>query len=294
MKDLRLLGISMIVLQSFIYGLPDVFVKLVYQEFPVMTFLASRYAIASLFMITVWRNKIIPELKTVNPKHYLIPVLCMGSAFLMSNSALKYTTVSNVSFLRATTPIIAASMLMFFFNRKVTWRDCLTFLVLIAGMYLISTQRGLSFAEGFGTGEILSLICSTTMAGSLVFGKDALKYISPYTLTCLQCFASLIFCLLMGSLDESLAHTPWQLMGEAHIFLPMLYLALPCSVGGLLLQNSALKYINSKMISVIQCLYPIVASITAYIVIGEASTLIGIFGCGLVLLSVIMECFNRE
>lgn len=59
------------------------------------------------------------------------------------------------------------------------------------------------------------------------------------------------------------------------------------------MQNNALKYINHKMISVIQCAYPIVASVVAFFILGERLTVIGLIGCTLVLIAVILECATR-
>lgn len=293
MKNLKLLGISMIFLQSVIYGLPDSFVKLVYLEFPVFSFLGTRYAVATLFLLSVWGKTIINEIRTVSSKHYIIPVMCMGSAFLISNTALKYTTVSNAGFIRSSTPIIAALMLMLFFSRKFTIKDAFILAMVIAGMYMLAIQNGASFSQGFGIGETLSLLASSAIAGSLVFGKSALDYIRPVTLTCLQSMASFCFCIMAGLADGTLLTTPWQLFSKNIIWISMLYLAIPCSVGGILLQNYALKYINPKMISVIQCAYPIVASIVAFYVLGESLTITGLLGCTLVLIAVMLECITR-
>lgn len=293
MQNMKMLGISMVFLQSVIYGLPDSFVKLVYLEFPVFSFLGARYALASIFLLSLWRKTIIKEVNSVNIKHYIVPVICMGSAFLISNTALKFTTVSTAGFIRSSTPIIAAVMLMLFFSRKFTIKDALILAMVMLGMYMLATQSGSSFAQGFGIGEILSLLASSAIAASLVFGKRALDYVSPVTLTCLQGIASLCFCIIGGLAEGTLLTTPWQLFSKNIIWMSMVYLAIPCSVGGILLQNYALKHINPKMISVIQCTYPIVASIVAYYILGERLTVIGLIGCTLVLAAVILECITR-
>ena len=294
MDNYKLLGISMIVLQSVIYGLPDSYVKLVYQEFPVMSFLGCRYALATLLMLVFWGKNIIEDVRQAEVKHYIIPVLCMGSAFLISNSALKYTTVGNAAFVRSSTPIVAAVMLMLFFQRRFTWRDAVILSIVLGGMYCLAVQRGASFSQGFGFGELLSFTAACAMAGSLVFGKDALKYIKPLSLSWLQCVASLMFCCLVGLFDGSLQSTDWNLLEKNYVWGSLLYLTIPCSIGGLQLQNLALKYINSKTISVLQCLYPIVAAVVAYFVLGEAMTGIGILGCVMVISSVLLECLSRE
>lgn len=293
MENLKMLGISMVLIQSIIYGLPDSFVKLVYLEFPVFSFLGARYALASLFLLSVWGKTIIKEITTVSAKHYIIPVICMGSAFLISNTALKYTSVSTAGFIRSSTPVIAALMLMLFFSRKFTIKDALILAMVMLGMYMLATQNGTSFLQGFGTGEALSLLASSAIAGSLVFGRCALDYISPVTLTYLQGMVSLCFCILGGLADGTLLATPWHLFSKNIIWISMVYLALPCSVGGILLQNNALKYINPKMVGVIQCAYPIVASVVAFFVLGEMLTVTGMAGCILVLTAVILECITR-
>lgn len=283
-------GILMIILQSIIYGLLDPFSKLAYQVIPVLSFLWVRYIVAAGFMLLIWHKPILADLHSVPLKKYIVPALCMGCAFIISNTGLLYTSVANVGFVRSTTPIVVSLMLLLFFHKHFPWYSWLNLALVMLGIFLLGGGHGIS---SFGLGELYAFGGTVLVAGSLVFGTDALKSIKAITLSFVQTVCSIFVCPTAALLQGSLQTTPWQHFLEPSIIGTLLYASLFCTVAGYQLQNMALERISSKKISMFQCSYPVTAAIVAFIVLGESMSFISILGAALICCCVIAECYMK-
>ncbi|MDO4921444.1 MAG: DMT family transporter [Phascolarctobacterium sp.] len=288
---MKRLAIGMILLQSVVYGILDPFSKLAYQVMPIYSFLAARYLLATLFMFAFWGKKIRDELCRVSWRHYIIPCLCMSVAFIVSNTGLKYTSVANVAFIRSLTALVAPLLLCVFFHKKFGARTLLVLVGVAVGLYFLCVENGLGQV---GRGEVYAFISTVLVAAALVFGADSLHYISAITLSCIQSFGSIWVCLLAGFANDALASTDWNLLRRPDIGGTLVYAALACTVGGYLLQNVALEYISAKLVGILQCTYPIVTAVVAYVVLGEMLSPLGMLGAALILLCVIIESLGRE
>lgn len=290
-KNWRLLAILMIVLQSVLYAILDPFSKLAYGKMPIYSFLTVRYLFATGVMLLIWGKQILQELRTTSVKFYALPCVCMSAAFIVSNTALKYTTVANVAFVRSLTAVIATLLLVLFFHKRFGARTLLVLMLMVGGLYLLCSQHGM--AE-FGRGEIYSLVSATMVATALVFGATALRHMQAITLSCAQSFGSIWLCLFAGALDGSLAETQWTLLCQGDIALTLVYAAVGCTVAGYLLQNIALQHISSNLVGILQSLYPVLTAIVAYIVLGERMTPLGMLGALIILGSVLLASAERE
>lgn len=276
--------IAMIVLQSILYGAMDVISKLVYKTMPVYSFLFLRYVLAAAIMLLIWHKTILRELKTVSVKDYLTPSLCMSCAFIFSNLALRWTTATNVSFLRSMSAILVPVLLLAFFHQKYRRKDIVVQILMIAGLYMLCIKG--SF-RGIGAGELFALIAALLVAGSLVFGKRALRSISAVSLSFMQTFFAIFVCGTMCILTHSTGYFTVALDGK--IILALLYAAIACTIGGYMLQNIALKHISSKVTGMVQCLYPVATAAIAYFALDERLNLPGMLGAALIIIAILLE-----
>lgn len=290
-KNWRLLAILMIVLQSVLYAILDPFSKLAYGKMPIYSFLTVRYLLATGVMLLIWGKQIMQELRSTSIKFYTLPCVCMSAAFIVSNTALKYTTVANVAFVRSLTAVIATLLLVLFFHKSFGARTLLVLMLMVGGLYLLCSQHGMAEV---GRGEIYSLISATMVAAALVFGATALRHMQAITLSCAQSFGSIWLCLLAGVLDGSLAETQWTLLCQGDIALTLVYAAVGCTVAGYMLQNVALQHISSNLVGILQSLYPVLTAVVAYLVLGESMTFSGILGALIILGSVLVASAERE
>ena len=281
--------IAMIVLQSILYGAMDVISKLVYHIMPVYSFLFLRYVLAAAIMLLIWHETILRELKAANIRDYIVPSLCMSCAFIFSNLALQVTTATNVSFLRSMSAILVPVLLLVFFRQKYRRKDILVQILMIIGLYLLCIKGGF---HGIGLGEILALIAALLVAGSLVFGETTLQSISAISLSFVQTFLSIFVCGMMCVVTDSTSYFACAL--DWKIILALLYAAIACTIGGYILQNIALKHISSKIIGMVQCLYPVATAAIAFFVLDERLTLLGALGAAVIIIAVLLESAEKS
>lgn len=286
----HLAAILMIVLQSVLYAILDPFSKLAYAQMPIYSFLTGRYVLATAVMLLIWGRQIIADLRSTPIKLYILPCLCMSAAFIVSNTALKYTTVANVAFVRSLTAVIATLLLVIFFHKRFGVRTLVVLVMMVGGLYLLCSQQGM---VAFGKGELYSLIAASMVAAALVFGATALQHMQAITLSCAQSFGSIGLCLLAGGVDGTLAATDWSKLLQSDIALTLVYAAVGCTVAGYMLQNIALQHISSNLVGILQSLYPVLTAIVAYIVLGESMTISGILGALIILSSVLLASAER-
>ena len=132
--------IWLIVIQSILYGIMDVVSKQAYQIMSVYCFLFLRYVLAATIMLVLWRGQIFSELRKVSVSSYIVPGLCMSSAFIFSNLALRFTSATNMSFIRSLSALIAPLLAFVFFKQRYRKKDILLQLFMLVG-YICSAQK---------------------------------------------------------------------------------------------------------------------------------------------------------
>lgn len=279
----KLLYINMIVVQSILYGVMDPISKMAYVILPIYEFLFIRYLLSSCIMLMIWRKQIIKELHSARITACLFPGLCMALAFIFSNLALNFTAATNVSFLRSLSALIVPILSALCFKNKYEKKEVILQIFILLGLYLLCAKGGLT---RFGAGEAYALLAAALVAGALVFGQQTLHHISAVTLSFVQSSMSLIVCGVIGGMTHSV-----RLEGilNIQILLSLIYAAVCCTIGGYLLQNVALQHITSKSVGMLQCLYPIVTAVTAFLILGERLSVLGMTGAALIIICVFLE-----
>lgn len=276
--------IMFIILQSLLYGLMDIVAKQTYQVMSVYCFLFLRYLLAAIIMLMLWWRQIKEELLSVPIGKYIVPGLCMSSAFIFSNLALRFTTATNMSFIRSLSALIVPILALVFYKQKLKKAEPLLLLCMLVGLYLLCAKGGL---RGFGLGEVLALTAATLVAGSLVFGAGALEYVSAKTLSFVQTLLAVFLCGIVAIISGDLQDV--RLALSPQIILSLLYAAIGCTIAGDMLQNTALQHISAKKIGIVQCLYPIATALIAFLVLNETLSLAGIIGALIITVCVIGE-----
>ena len=76
--------------------------------------------------------------------------------------------------------------------------------------------------------------------------------------------------------------------------LTILYLAVPCSLVGILLQNAALTKIPARAVALLQCFCPVMTAAFSFIILGERLSPAGLAGAGIILVCVMAETLMRD
>lgn len=279
---------GLILLQSVIYGFGDTVAKTAYKYASVYPVMVIRYFLALAILFALFGKRIAAGLRASRVRDWLLPSLCMGAAFIMGNIAVQLTAATNAAFLRSLSTVLTPILALVVFHKGYSWRHIPIQIAVLAGLYLLCAQGGLS---GFGPGEVCALTQALLLAGSLVFGQRSLTKVDPVTLTTMMTAASAVMsvgCMLTIGGGWDLPVSMPLLWGC------ILYLTVGCTIAGYLLQNTALKYIPSRTAALLQCTAPVMTALFSRLVLGEKLTAAGVAGAAVILLCVAAETMIKD
>lgn len=283
MTKAKVTAISLIVLQSLLYGLGDPISKSAFETVPLFKMLSMRYSIALVVIFIIWGKRIINGLKSSKVRDWIVPVLCMGGAYVSNNVALLLTQATTVAFIRSLPTIIAPLLAFIAYKRGYSKKLIIVQVFVVVGLYMLCCEKG-GLGNGFGFGEVFALLAAVLLAGSLVFGEKSLDRVDPITLTALQTLASAVMAIVGMLFSNEVQTKPMTISVWAII----IYLAILCTIAGYLLQNMALKSIQSHTVAVVQCLCPVMTAGFSFVILGEQLSVFGIIGAATILICLIL------
>jgi len=241
--------------------------------------LALRFSIACILLSVIF----IKNLKKINLTYILhggIIGLMLFLAYSTQTIGITDTTPGKNAFLTAIYCVMVPFIFWFFTKKKPDKYNLIAAFLCITGIGFISLNS--DFSIGFG--DTLTLVGGLFFALHLVaisiFGADK----DPIVITILQFFFAAVFCWITTLLFESAIP---QISTEA---LPgVIYLAVFCTAGALLLQNIGQKYTNPSPAAIILTLESVFGAIFSVSLGYEILTLKLFFGFLLIFLSVIIS-----
>lgn len=282
----------LIILQSFIFALVDVFCKIAFETVPVFVFATFRMGLTALILFLLYGKTIREDLKNVSPSHYMLSASCLGLSIILSNVAVHVTAATSFAFIRSLTAIIAPFLMTLFFHRKYTVRDVLVQATLVLGLYLLCARGGLST---FGLGEVLAFSCATLVAITLVFGADSLHYVRPYTLTFMQMALSCLMALVAGLFTGSFSSSLWvSSFFSAEVLGILAYCVFIGSLLAYTIQNIVLSRVSAKTVGILQCAYPVFTALVAYVLLGEKMTGAGVLGSLIIIVCITVQSLQKS
>lgn len=276
----------LIILQSVLYGLGDPISKTAFDTVPLFKMLSLRYCIALAVMMLVWGRRIISGLRDSRVKDWIVPVICMGGAYVSNNVGLLMTQATTVAFIRSLPTIIAPLLAFLAFRRAYSRRLICVQVFVVVGLYMLCCGRG-GLGNGFGWGEFFALLSAVLLAASLVFGEKSLERVDPITLTALQTFSSAAMAVVGMLIARETQTEPMTL----EVWGIILYLAVLCTIAGYLLQNLALKSIPAHTVAVVQCLCPVMTAVFSLFILSERLSVFGTIGAIIILVCLVAAVY---
>ena len=78
------------------------------------------------------------------------------------------------------------------------------------------------------------------------------------------------------------------------VWLTIVYLAVPCSILGIMLQNVALKRISSRAVALLQCFCPVMTAVFSRLILDERLSTAGMIGAAIILICVAAETTMKD
>ena len=280
--------IFLIVIQGLIFGIGNPLIKFAYESISPLWALAIRFTLATLIFLVMFGKTALPELRQTKIKVWLPTSLCMALAYITCNVALHITTATSVGFLMSLAIVFTAPLARVVLGRRIHRSFIPVLILAVAGLYLLSMNNG-KFQFGFG--EFLALLCSIGMAGSLVWGEDCLNTLSASAVSLIQMAVTAVACILCAMFIE-----PFPDLGavEAKAWWIIVYLVIFCSCICYALQNIALTYLPSAIVSLTQCLEPIFTALFAFLMLDERLSLLGFSGAVLLIFCIIYGNYTES
>lgn len=283
------MAVGLILLQSLFFGFGDPISKEAYDVVPVYALLSMRYLLTLLILFLFAGKRIVAGLRRCRVRDWIAPSLCIASAHLSGNVAIKLAAATSAAFLRSLSTVMTPLLVFLLFHRKYSRKHIPIQILVVLGLYLLCGLGGLS---GFGVGEMLSLLTALLLAGSLVLGQASLNRMDPLTLSAVQAATAAV----MGTACAFLFDGGWTSLSAAtpQVWGVIVYLAVPCTVGGFLLQNAALTAVPARTVALVQSIAPVMTALFSFFLLGERLSAPGLLGAGIIVACVAGESLLPE
>lgn len=241
-----------------------------------------RFVIAYLMMLVFFHNRFRTD-SWRDEGLFLICSVCGSSLyFIAENTALEYTTSSNVSLLTSLSPLFTVLLTsVFFVGRKVGRSMYLGSAIAVVGVACVIFNSSSSL-EVHPIGDMLSLIAAACWA---IYNLLILRLSANYDvgfITRRIFFYGIITSLPFLAFSPTLLN-PIDVFTNGTALTNMLFLAVGASLLGFMLWSYAIKDLGA--ISAGNYLYfqPVVTMVAAVFILNEQVTVLGATGCALIL-----------
>ena len=272
----QILGGIIIMVAAFFWGISGTIIKFMFnQSVDPIKLVNMRLSLSALIGFTILMIFSRKRLK-VTPtqlKHFAI----FGIVGITGVQTTYYYTISvlNVSmavFLQFTAPILVVLYCMIFEKEKMTVVKGLSLTIALVGSSLIIFGSGSGIGKLSGIGIFTGIMSAVFCAFYYIYGKKCTNKYDSWTV--------LIFALGFGAILYWFVSPPWVLWPTVTMkeFLLALYIAIFATLLPFGLYLLGLRYLLSSTASIIAMLEPVVASLSAFIVLGEAMGIFQILG----------------
>ncbi|MGH2362150.1 MAG: DMT family transporter [bacterium] len=281
-----------------VWGFNFALVKATFEELPPLVFNGLRFAIASVLLLLALRriepNRIQDWSKTVSKpaasgrvewwKLFVLGFIGNSAYQLFFILGLARTTAGNSSIILATTPIFIALLGVALGIERPTTRTWGGIVLAFAGiLLLVGGKDEISLGSRTIAGDILIILCTICWSVYTVFSRPLLKELSPLRLTAVTMALgtpALILAAVPQMTRLNWAEVSWQ-SWAAVVFSASLAVAL-----GYVIWYTSVQIIGNTRTAVYSNLIPVVALISAWLLLGETISAIQGIGAAVALAGV--------
>ena len=239
MKDSKVFSAVILTAVAAIWGSAFLSMKGTLERLDVNSFLAWRFAIATLVLIAI-RPSVVKTIDLAFAKKGALLGIFLGSGYIFQSFGLTLTTVSNTGFITGLyvvlTPVVAA----IFLRKNITLVEWFAVFVATAGLALLSFN-----GFHFGLGEFLVLMSALLFAMHIVGLGEWSKGLDTYALTVLQ-LGTCAVVTFVASLKSGFRAPP-----DSGVWFSIIYTALFATALAFIVQTWAQSFIAPSSVAVI-------------------------------------------
>ncbi len=271
---------------AIIWGTAFVIQSMVTEYMDALTFNALRGFVAfiALFILT----RIIKPKEKQNKKQLILGGISCGFAlFVASNlqqAGLAFTSAGKAGFITAFYMILVPIMGIFL-KKKTPVKVWICALIAIIGLYFICIKSG----EGakFDKGDLLILLCAIVFAIHIHIIDHFNEYVDGICLSCVQFLVVGILSAIGALLFESPSPE-----GIVKCIWPILYMGVLSSGVAYTIEIVSLKFANPTVVTILLSMESVFAVIAEALIFKTSMNGREFFGCGLMLIAVILSQIN--
>ncbi len=282
----RIIGGVIVMVAAFFWGISGTIIKHMFNQSvdPIKLVnmrlsLSTLIGFAILLLFSRKRLKVTP----VQLKHFAIfGIFGITGVQTTYYYTVKALNVSMAIFLQFLAPMLATLYCVVFEKEKLTLVKAMTLIIAVFGSGLIIFGAGAGIGNLNAIGLFTGIMSAVFCAFYYVYGKKCTNKYDSWTV--------LIFSLGFGALLYWFVCPPWILWPSVTMkeFLLALYIAVFATLVPFGLYLLGLRYLLSSTASIIAMLEPVVASLSAFLVLGETMTMLQILGAAGILTAVIL------
>ncbi|MCS7059751.1 MAG: DMT family transporter [Anaerolineae bacterium] len=274
--DVSMLGIAII------WGFTFPMVKDAVTGFPVYSFLALRFALASIALLALtWRL-----LRTV-PLKWAVFALGAGlvnfAGFALQTFGLQTISPGRAAFITGLYGAIVPFMLAFMGRGRITRPVWVAIMLSVLGLTCLFWQ---DLTLSIASGDALVMLCAVAFALQIVMVGQFPKSIDPRPLATLQsiaCFGgAAVFAMINDGVLVSPPALPMNTLGAAA------FTAIFATALALLVQTWAQRHTPTSHAALIFCTEPVWGALAGLTLFGEVFTPLAVLGCTFMLLGMMM------
>lgn len=275
------------ILVVLIWGANFSITKVSLQQIPPLAFAGMRFVLASALLWAVLRAVEGPKTLPPGALRKLIVLGVIGNSIyqLCFLLGLTYTTAANASLIIATTPALVAGAGAVLGIERLHRVAIAGIALAIGGVALILSARGLHFTPAGLLGDLLLLGCAVSWTIYTLGVRSLGGGISPLAITTWTTIMGTPALLLLGLPD--LLRTDWAAVGPG-AWGGLAYSTVLGVVLAYLLWNNSVRVAGSNKTAIYGCAIPMVATLVAWPVLGEAPTWLQAAGAAMIITGVLL------
>lgn len=273
---------ALLLLASFLGGVAATLTKTAAAVVPSALFVSLRFFIAFILVFILFRKRILTCFKRENLKPLLFLSLLMSIAFMLFNKSLALTTATNATFFYTISTLMIPFLAKWINGINFSKGLLLGLAIAMVGMYFLSTDGG-SFS--LNTGDCLALACAVFFALQVVYtGRFALA-IDPMVVCCLQFFFVSVFTLIVSLVTKE--NLSFSAYGSSE-WLAIFFAGILGTAALYVTQTFAQVKLKESTIGIIYAFIPVFTAGSAWFILGERLSPIGIWGGALMISGIIL------
>ncbi len=293
MKHGKMLGNSLLLLTSFIWGTAFVFQRVGMESIEPITFNAARMALAAvaigLVALLLYRKEKgsregrSPEEQKQYHKDTIIGGICCGCflsvASILQQMGLVYTTAGKAGFITAMYMLLVPIIGFVFSKKKNTWLVWLAVLLGVGGMYLLCITDGFRLSYG----DTLVGLCALCFSFHILCCDHFAGRGNPLRISVIQFATATVLSAIVAVVTEEPSME--KLLSA---LVPILYCGIVSGGIGYTLQMVAQKYTDPTIASLLMSMESVFAVIAGVILLHEQLSPRELAGCVVMFVAIIL------